>query len=142
VRQWHCKGYGARTAYRLGAGLDVGLPDPCGVGWEAGVLWPCGVGSDVGLPWPCGVGWEAGVLWPCGVGVDVGLLWPCGVGWEMGVLWPCGWLDAAAPGCGTVAQYVPTLPAPPAAAARLRNATAFCVPVPCALACAQAVHRP
>lgn len=41
---------GARTAYRLGAGLDVGLPWPCGVGWEAGVLWPCGVGLDVGLP--------------------------------------------------------------------------------------------
>jgi hypothetical protein len=46
------------------------------------------------------------------------------------------------PGGAAAAQYAVTLPAPLAAAASLPNAAACCLRVPCALACAQAVHKP
>src|SRR6266568_2659903 len=98
----------------------------------------------VGLP----VGWLVGE--PVGwlVGLPVGWLVGLPVGWLVGALVgaPVGWLvgapDVVAPGWATAAQYAVTLAAPPAAAARLRKATAFCLAVPCAFTCAYAVHRP
>jgi hypothetical protein len=73
---------------------------------------------------------------PWGVGSPDGRPVLCGVGTG------CGMWDADVPGGAAVAQYVVTLAAPPAAAASLLNATADCSAVPCALACAQAVHKP
>jgi hypothetical protein len=57
------------------------------------------------------------------------------VGWEGG--WPDGFVAVGAcelPGWGAAAQKAAILIAPPAAAARLLNATAFWRPVPWALA--------
>src|SRR5215472_15093274 len=97
---------------------------------------PGGVGSTLGSPVLCGVGRTVGWPEPCGVGNPDG--WPvvCGAGAG------CGIWDGDVPGGAAVAQYVVTLLGPPAAATRLPNAAACCLRVPCALACAQAVHKP
>src|SRR5215470_478759 len=89
-----------------------------------------GVGCEVGGP----VGCDAGPPVGCEAGRPVGCEAAAPAGCEAGEV------DAA--GCGTAAQKAATLPTPPAAAARLRKATACWLLLPCALACAQAVHSP
>lgn len=100
------------------------MPVLCGVGRMVGGPVPCGLGSPVGLPEAWGVGSPDGLPVACGAGVG------------------CGAWDGDLPGGAAVAQYAVTLPALPAAVTSLLNATARCVAVPCALACAHAVHRP
>src|SRR5262249_58144145 len=106
----------------------------------------CGVGSAVGLPEPCGVGSPVGLLDPRGVGRTVGLPDPCGVGRTAGLPECCDGVGAGREDGGCVgaaaAQYAVTFPGPPAAAASSLKATVRCLWVPCALACAHAVHRP
>src|SRR5712672_2892076 len=110
-------------------------PGLCGAGRALGLPEPCGVGSAVGWPEPCGVGRTVGWPEPCGVGRTVG--WPerCdGVGAGRGRE------DSGVAVRVAAVQYAVTLAAPPAAAASLSKATACCLRVPCALACAHAVH--
>src|SRR5262249_59528748 len=126
---------GVRTDLRY-LGCAVGPVVPCGAGSTLGLPVPCGVGRTVGTPVPCGVGSPLGLPEPCGAGSPEGRPVPCGAGDG------CGTRDGDVPGGAAVAQYAVTLPAPPAAAASLSNAAARCLRLPCALACAQAVHKP
>src|SRR5215471_13917091 len=107
-----------------GVGSPLGLPVLCGVGRTVRGPVPCGLGSPLGLP----------VAW--GIGSPLGLPVACGAGDG------CGMWAADVPGSAAVAQNAVTLLLSPTAAASLLNATARCAAVPCALACAQAVHRP
>ena len=77
------------------------------------------------------MGAEEGLPVACEAGSDDGFP----VEWEVGLPDGCEGAGACVlPGWGTTAQKAAILAAPPAAAARLRNATAFWEAVPWALA--------
>jgi hypothetical protein len=98
------------------------------------------VARAAGLP----VAWAVGLPLGWVASLPVGWLAEACEGSEVGlpVAWLADSLDGVCPGWATPAQYAVTLAAPPAAAARLRNATAFCAALPSALRCAYAVHSP
>ena len=93
----------------------VGFP----VGWLVG--WPV-VGACDGTVLALPDGWPVGACDGMLLGLPVG--------------WLAGWPDGEVPGWATPAQYAVTLAAPPAAIARSRNATAFCLALPWAFRCA------
>jgi hypothetical protein len=119
----------------MSSGPAAGLPPLQDTPQDGGLRWPIGdYGCEDGRPVAGGVRCEVGgpVGWEVGppVGAEAGRPVRCEVG------------KADAAGCGTAVQKAATLLLPPAAAARLRKATACLLILPCALACAQAVHSP
>ena len=144
--RWHAEP--AALARSLWRGPLLGLPDPCGVGWSAGLARSVRRGPAAGLARSVRCGQAAGLARSVRRGPAAGLARSVRRGPAAGLARSVRGMsrslpaDGDVPGCAAAAQYAAALLAPPAAAASLPKAAACWTRVPCALASVQVAHRP